>query len=208
MKYTRITLCMLLTAPAHTLSSKTAHNTCSQATAQATLEALKAVRPAADIMSILKADVRFSSFVAAVEKAGLAPLFADRKYYTLFAPTNDACALMGQAWDSLLAVGHEEQLATLIKNHIVHYRYPLKKLVTHSYLKTLSGNKVTVAKDENGVLLNGSIRLTTTDVKARCGIIHVVDAVIVPPVGPQAPVQDLPAVVEPQEATPEVVAQN
>lgn len=204
MKYIRITLCMLLTAPAHSLSSKTSQDTLPQATAQetarATLKALRAPRPPADIMSILKADARFSSFVAALEKAQLVSLFADRKFYTVFVPTNTACTLMDQAWEDLFKAGNEEQLTALVKNHIVRYRYPLEKLVTHSYLKTLSGNKVTVAKDGTGALLNGSIRLSTTDIKTRSGVMHVIDAVIVPPVGPQAPVQDLPAVVEPQEA--------
>lgn len=196
MKRTHLTFYALLTTVAGSTVCKELQNNSPQDTAYAALQAIKAPRQAANIPAILKADARFSSFVAALEKTDLISLFADRKFYTFFVPTNDACALMGQSWEDLFKPGNEEQLKTLIKNHIVHYRYPLEKLLIHPYFKTLSGNKITIAKDDAGALLNGSIHFVATDIKARCGVIHVIDAVIIPAVGPQAPVQDLPAIVE------------
>lgn len=199
MNHSRLTLCMLLIASAPLLafgeSPKLAPRT--KATALATICAIERARPATDVMTALKADPTLSSFVAALEKAQLTSLFSERKFYTIFAPTNAACAAMGATWDSLMQAADSAPLANLIKNHIVRYRYPAKELVKHPYLKTVAGNKVTVTKDETGIRLNESIRLTSTDIKVRCGVIHVIDAVIALPTEPQAPIEDLPAVVEP-----------
>lgn len=204
MKHSGLTLCTLLAAGVNSVSMQIFATNESPKLApaqQLVSQAIIKARPTTtDILTTLRADPRLSSFVAAIEKAQLTQLFGDRKFYTLFAPTNDACASLGAAWEQLLQPGKEEQLATFIKNHIVRYRYyPLAKLVAHPYVKTLAGNQVTIAKDNNGVVLNGSTHFVATHEKVRYGVIYVIDAALVPPVGPQAPVEDLPAVVEAQE---------
>jgi len=126
----------------------------------------------------------FSSLVAALAKANLASTFMMDGEYTVFAPTNEAFAAfltsLGVSFDDLTA----EALTPILKYHVVGAEAFSNTLAT-GYISTIyeaiEGFPVSMLVEvDGGVTLNGSISVTTPDVDASNGVIHVVDAVLTP----------------------------
>ncbi len=124
----------------------------------------------------------FSSLVAALAKANLASTFMMEGAYTVFAPTNEAFA----AFLSSLGVSFEdltmEDLLPILTYHVVGAKALSGSLAT-GYISTLyaaqEGYPVSMLVEVgDGVTLNGSISVTSADVEASNGVIHVIDAVL------------------------------
>jgi transforming growth factor-beta-induced protein len=126
----------------------------------------------------------FSSLVAALAKANLAATFMMDGAYTVFAPTNDAFSAflssLGVTLDDLTA----EDLSPILMYHVVGAKVMSSSLesgyVNTSY-KAIENYPVSMLVEVgSGVKLNGSINVTTPDVVASNGVIHVIDAVLTP----------------------------
>ena len=120
----------------------------------------------------------FSTLVGAVTADGLAPTLADCSAgpFTVFAPTNAAFAAVDA--DLLgAALGDPSGLLTdVLTYHVVPGIREASDVVAQTSLTTLQGGAIAV----NGAVLNGSVNITTTDIFACNGVIHVIDAVLVP----------------------------
>lgn len=140
-----------------------------------------AARPAAakTIVGVASGDPQFSTLVKLVKSAGLASTLS-KGSYTVFAPTNKAFAKVPKATLNALAKDKAKLKAVLLY-HVVKGRVPASKVVTLKSAKTLEGASVKIAVKGGKVYLNGSTRVTKTDVKASNGIIHVIDRVLLPP---------------------------
>jgi transforming growth factor-beta-induced protein len=130
---------------------------------------------------------QFSILVDAVVKAGLADALSAPGPYTVFAPTNDA---FNALFDALGVNGVEdltaEQLAPILLYHVVSGKVMSADVQT-GYVPTLntsapSNNSVLIFADasKGGVMLNGSTNVTSADVNASNGVIHVIDKVLLP----------------------------
>ncbi|MEY4229264.1 MAG: hypothetical protein RLZZ362_113 [Actinomycetota bacterium] len=137
------------------------------------------------IAAIASADPQFSTLVAALGAADLVSPFdsCDDAKTTVFAPTNDAFTAaftaLGVTPEQVLA--DKELLTSILTYHVVAGAVDAATVVTLDKATTLNGADVTIAVTGGKVVLNDTVNVVATDVKACNGIIHVIDAVLVPP---------------------------
>ena len=121
----------------------------------------------------------FSTLVAAVVAAGLAETLSGEGPFTVFAPTNAAFeALPAGLLEKLLLPDNKETLVKILTYHVI----PSKVLaadVADGEVTTVEGSTFEIST-MGGVKVN-TANVTATDVPASNGVIHVIDAVLVPP---------------------------
>jgi uncharacterized surface protein with fasciclin (FAS1) repeats len=134
---------------------------------------------ATDIVTIASGDENFSTLVAAVTAAGLVETLQGEGPFTVFAPTNEAfAALPAGLVDKLLLPENKDLLVKILTYHVVSGTV-LAADVTAGDVPTVEGQNITITTDM-GVKVNGAT-VTATDIIASNGVIHVIDAVILPP---------------------------
>jgi uncharacterized surface protein with fasciclin (FAS1) repeats len=131
-----------------------------------------------NIVAVAQGNEDFSTLVAAVTAAGLGEALSGEGPLTVFAPTNAAFeALPAGLLDKLLLPENKEVLAQILKYHVVAGKV-MAADVAAGDVETLEGSTFTIAT-EGGVMVN-TANVTATDVPASNGVIHVIDAVLVP----------------------------
>jgi len=132
------------------------------------------------IVDIAVADGRFTTLVAAVQAAGLAETLSGEGPFTVFAPTDDAFAgLPAGTVEALL--NDIPTLTNILLYHVVAGKAMAADVVNLDKVTTLQGADITITVTEEGVLLNGTVKVIITDIEASNGVIHVIDAVLLPP---------------------------
>jgi uncharacterized surface protein with fasciclin (FAS1) repeats len=132
-----------------------------------------------NIVQVAQSAGTFKTLVSLVKQAGLAKALSGGRY-TVFAPTDAAFAKVPKS--TLNALGKDKaKLKAVLLYHVVKGRVPASKVVTLKSAKTLNGASVKIRVKGGKVYLNGSTRVTATDVKASNGIIHVINKVLLPP---------------------------
>lgn len=122
----------------------------------------------------------FSTLVAAIEAAGLVDTLNGEGPFTVFAPTDEAfAALPDGLLEALLLEENRDVLVQILTYHVVSGSV-LATDVTSGDVASVEGSPITIEVGES-VTLNGSAVVTATDVLASNGVIHVIDAVILPP---------------------------
>jgi uncharacterized surface protein with fasciclin (FAS1) repeats len=150
------------------------------ATTEAMTEGTEAMEEPGDIVAVASSTEGFSTLVAAVEAAGLVETLQGEGPFTVFAPTDEAFAALPEGvLDALLLPENQETLVKILTYHVVPGEV-LAADVTAGEVTTVEGQPITVTTD-GGVQLNGSANVVATDVMASNGVIHVIDAVILPP---------------------------
>ncbi len=134
------------------------------------------------IVDIAAADERFSTLVAAVTAAGLVDTLKGEGPFTVFAPTNDAfAALPAGTLDSLLLPENKQQLTDILLYHVVAGKVMASDVVGLSAAPTVLGKDITITIKDGKVYLNDTVQVIITDIEASNGVIHVIDAVLLPP---------------------------
>jgi uncharacterized surface protein with fasciclin (FAS1) repeats len=134
---------------------------------------------AADIVDTAVAG-EFNTLVAAVKAAELVDALKGTGPFTVFAPTDEAFAkLPPGTLESLLKPENKEKLQKILTYHVVPGKVMARDVVKIGSAKTLEGASVTINAGESGVMVNGA-KVTKTDIAASNGVIHVVDAVLIP----------------------------
>lgn len=138
------------------------------------------------IADIAIANPDFSVLVEALTKANLVGAVSDAgAQLTVFAPTNDAFnALLSDLGASSLNDVPTETLKSILLYHVIGGKAMSGDLETGYYptLSTFSNNPMDVyIRVNNGVSINSNTMVTTADIEADNGVIHVVDHVILPP---------------------------
>ena len=145
-------------------------------------ESMAAESPAAEagtIVDVAAANPDFSTLVAAVQAAGLAETLSGEGPFTVFAPTNAAFeALPAGVLEALLLPENKETLAKILTYHVVPGAV-MAADVMDGDVATVEGQNVTLSTAD-GVTVNGA-KVIQADVAASNGVIHVIDAVILPP---------------------------
>lgn len=130
--------------------------------------------PAAkDVVDVALTDSRFSTLTKLLTDNGLVSTLKGTGPFTVFAPTNDAFAKI----DASKLTNAE--LVNILKSHVISGRV-LAADVQSGTAPTL-GSSIYLSKNSTGVFINGNSQVTTADVSASNGVIHVIDNVIVPP---------------------------
>jgi transforming growth factor-beta-induced protein len=122
----------------------------------------------------------FSSLVSAVVKADLAGPLSGEGPFTVFAPTNDAFAALFAALQiSDLDEVSIEDLTSILTYHVLGDNV-LSSEISAGTVEAVSGEELQITID-GAVMLNGTIKVIQTDIQGTNGVVHVIDAVLVPP---------------------------
>ncbi len=139
------------------------------------------------IAGVATSNANFSTLVAALSKAGLVQTFSGAGAFTVFAPTN---AAFDAAAGALLGAGKSGRdlvdaldvatLTAVLKYHVVGDARNAQAVLASSQIVMLDGNSAAVAVKSGSPYIQNA-RITSTDIQASNGIVHVIDAVILPP---------------------------
>ena len=130
------------------------------------------------IVDIAVEDGRFTTLVAALQAADLAGALSGEGNFTVFAPTNDAFAALPEGTvEALLA--DIPALTDILLYHVAEGKFMASDVLELSNAMTLQGQYVDIAVEDGKVMIDGA-EVIITDIEASNGVIHVIDAVILP----------------------------
>ncbi|RJL11469.1 fasciclin domain-containing protein [Paracoccus siganidrum] len=133
-----------------------------------------------DIVDTAVAAGDFTTLVAAVQAAGLVDTLKGEGPFTVFAPTDAAFAALPEGTvDTLLKPENKDQLVSILTYHVVPGAVMSSDLTEGMSAATVQGGEVTFTLD-GGAKVNDA-NITTADIAGSNGVIHVIDAVIMPP---------------------------
>jgi uncharacterized surface protein with fasciclin (FAS1) repeats len=122
----------------------------------------------------------FTTLVAAVTAAGLVDTLKGEGPFTVFAPTDAAfAALPAGTVEDLLKPENKDKLTAILTYHVVPGKVMAADLTEGMKAATVNGAEVTITLD-GGAKVNGAV-ISTADIAATNGVIHVIDTVIMPP---------------------------
>jgi transforming growth factor-beta-induced protein len=134
---------------------------------------------AADIVDTAAA-AKFNTLVAAVKAAGLVDTLKRPGPFTVFAPTDEAFArLPAGTLETLLKPENRARLQSILTYHVVPGRVMAKDVVKLHSAKSVEGRNITIKTMNGGVMVDNA-HVTKTDIETSNGVIHVIDAVILP----------------------------
>lgn len=123
----------------------------------------------------------FKTLAKALAAADLVEPLQGKGPFTVLAPTDEAFAkLPAGTLESLLKPENKARLQAILKYHVVSGRVVARKVAGLESARTLAGPEVTISIADGQLRVNQS-RVIKTDVTAANGIIHVIDAVLLPP---------------------------
>jgi len=133
-----------------------------------------------DIVETATAAGSFKTLLTAATAAGLVDTLKGPGPFTVFAPTDDAFAkLPAGTLDTLLA--DPAALKDILLYHVVEGKVMAADVTTMTSATSVQGSPIAIAVKDGKVYLNDSAQVVTTDIEASNGVIHVIDAVILPP---------------------------
>jgi uncharacterized surface protein with fasciclin (FAS1) repeats len=132
-----------------------------------------------DIVDTAVGAGNFTTLVAAVEAAGLVETLKGDGPFTVFAPTDEAFAALPEGTvETLLLPENKDQLIAILTYHVVSGKVMSGDLSDGMTAATVQGGDITIGTTD-GVTVNGA-NVTAADIEASNGVIHVIDAVILP----------------------------
>ncbi len=135
-----------------------------------------------DIVETAVAAGTFNTLATALTAAGLIETLKGAGPFTVFAPTDAAFAkIPAAALKALLA--DKAKLTAVLTYHVVPGAVMAGQVVGLTEAATVQGSKIAIKVVGGKVMLNGKTTVTATDIKAKNGVIHVIDTVLMPPAG-------------------------
>ncbi len=132
-----------------------------------------------DIVQTATDDGQFKTLVTALEAAGLVETLKGEGPFTVFAPTDDAFAKVPkEKLEALLK--DKEALKAVLTYHVVSGKVMAADVVKIDSAKTVQGKPVTIEAKDGKVKINDA-NVIKTDIDCKNGVIHVIDAVLLPP---------------------------
>jgi len=133
-----------------------------------------------DIVDTAVSAGSFNTLVTAVKAAGLVNTLKGPGPYTVFAPTDEAFAkLPAGTLDSLLEPANRDKLVAILTYHVVPGRIMSTDIAgKKANVESVQGQNISVDATD-GVRVNGA-NVTSADIDASNGVIHVIDTVILP----------------------------
>jgi transforming growth factor-beta-induced protein len=122
----------------------------------------------------------FETLVAAVQAAGLVDALKAEGPFTVFAPTDDAFAALPEGTIDALLADPSGDLTQILLYHVVPGKVMAADVSDGLEAETLQGAKVTFSIDGNSAMIDDAT-IVATDIETSNGVIHVIDAVILPP---------------------------
>ncbi len=135
-----------------------------------------------DIVQIASEDGRFKTLTAALEAADLVDTLKGKGPFTVFAPTDEAFAkLPAGTLEELLKPENKDKLRNILTYHVIADRVKAEDAVklAGQEVSMVSGDKAKIEVREGSVFIDGA-KVIVTDIVGKNGIIHVIDAVMLP----------------------------
>jgi uncharacterized surface protein with fasciclin (FAS1) repeats len=133
-----------------------------------------------DIVDTAVAAGQFKTLAAALTAAGLVPTLKGPGPFTVFAPTDAAFAKLPKGTvEDLLKPENKAKLTAILTYHVVAGKVMAADVVKLTSAKTLQGGTATVSAKAGAVMIDGA-HVTSTDIVASNGVIHVIDTVLMP----------------------------
>jgi uncharacterized surface protein with fasciclin (FAS1) repeats len=145
------------------------------------------VAPAKNIVELAQATPDLSILVEAVVAADLATTLSGAGPFTVFAPTNAAfAALLGELGvtkEALLA--NKTLLTAVLTYHVLGSKVESTQIPLGTAIKTVQGSTLTIAAVGAGLVITDArgrkANITTANIQAKNGVVHLIDKVILPP---------------------------
>ena len=135
-----------------------------------------------DIVDTAVAAGSFKTLAAALGAAGLVDTLKGDGPFTVFAPTDEAFAkLPKDTVEDLLKPENKAKLVDILTYHVVSGKVMAETAVTLDKATALNKKVIVLAVKDGLLTLNGSAKVVTADIDCSNGVIHVIDAVILPP---------------------------
>ncbi len=133
-----------------------------------------------DIVDTAVAADDFETLVAAVQAAGLVETLKGEGPFTVFAPTDEAFGKLPEGTvENLLKPENKEQLVAVLTYHVVPGKVLAADVVGLSSAKTVQGSEIRISVEGDQVKVDQAT-VVATDIETTNGVIHVIDAVILP----------------------------
>jgi transforming growth factor-beta-induced protein len=144
-------------------------------------DAVKKAMPQKDIVDTAIAAGSFKTLVTAVKAAGLVETLKSPGPFTVFAPTDEAFKkLPPETLAALLKPEAKGKLANILKYHVVPQKVMAAQAVKLTSAPTaLEGKTLTIKVEGETVMIDGA-KVIKTDIVCKNGVIHVIDAVVLP----------------------------
>ena len=133
-----------------------------------------------DIVDTAVAAGSFNTLIAAVQAAGLVDALKADGPITVFAPTDEAFAMLPAGTvENLLKPENKDQLVAILTYHVVPGKVGAAEVTKLDSAETLQGESISIAVKDGKVFVDNA-EVITADVSASNGVIHVIDQVILP----------------------------
>lgn len=133
-----------------------------------------------DIVDTAVSAGSFNTLVAAVQAAGLEETLRGEGPYTVFAPTDEAfAALPDGTVEMLLLPENKDKLVAILTYHVVPGKVTSADVLKVKEAKSVNGKGIPIAVKDGKVHVDNAT-VVTPDIMASNGVIHVIDAVIIP----------------------------
>jgi uncharacterized surface protein with fasciclin (FAS1) repeats len=134
-----------------------------------------------DVVKVAAGSPDHTTLVAAVKQAELVNALSNAGPFTVFAPTNAAFdKLPKETLNNLMKNENKEQLQDILQYHVSLGVFKPEMLQDGQTLGQANGGNITISKKDGKILVNNSANIVAS-IPASNGIIHVVDAVLLPP---------------------------
>ena len=147
----------------------------------ATAAAPAAPAASGNAVDAVLADPQFSTLAAALTAADLVETLKGAGPFTIFAPTNDAFAKLGEARIARL-LANKEQLTKYLTYHVLSGKVLSSDIVGQNIrtAPTVAGGNVNIRVSNGKVIINSRAEVTQADIQVSNGVIHVIDTVLIP----------------------------
>ena len=132
------------------------------------------------VVGLLSSDPRFTTLSAALRATNLEQTLGQAGPFTVFAPTDQAfSSLPAGTLQGLLA--DPSKLTSILSYHVAQGKLTPSDLSSAQTIPTVEGNAIGVSRQGAEVLLNGTTRVTATQLETGNGVVYVIDKVLLPP---------------------------
>jgi len=139
-----------------------------------------------NIVQLAKSDKDLSTLVQALIAGQLVDTLSGKGPFTVFAPTNEAFAkIETKALNALLA--NKKELDKVLEYHVLAANLSMRELMAVKIAKTIEGENVKVSDPGSSAIKVNDANVLKSDVEASNGIVHVIDALLMPPSMPPLP---------------------
>lgn len=135
------------------------------------------MQEAQTLWQVIQSHEQLSDVELLLRAAGLANNLEEDGPFTVFAPTDAAMAAF-----TSLAADTEATATEILLYHVANGAYRGSDLANLTTLRTLMGGHLTIAVEDGTIILNDTVAVTTLDIEAENGVLHLVEAVLLPPV--------------------------